>query len=318
MSEKIINFIKYNNAFTIILGVCFLGSGVTFAYSTTVRDAVQSSIYTSSETVTSVDNGLIISTNLDNFDFMLKINSITEDGKNYYAVYSYQTLMIEDGAWKVKNVEKTLTVNKEALDGKDLGLYASKELGDNINYELSYLKRVQKLEREKGESQKVVTTEYSGLIGKLLDPKEQVIEGYNPVIPEEVTPEVSNTVELKPEPEVIPLPSTPSVPDLTPVTPVTPVTPAPSASESTSTPVLESATSTPQATSTPATTTPEVIPEPVATSTPATTTPEVIPEPEVIPPTPEVITEPVADTTPTPEIVPEPVIEEPTSTTTTP
>jgi hypothetical protein len=265
MSEKIINFIKYNNAFTIILGVCFLGSGVTFAYSTTVRDAVQSGIYTSSETVTSVDNGLIISTNLDNFDFMLKINSITEDGKNYYAVYSYQTLMIEDGAWKVKNVEKTLTVNKEALDGKDLGLYASKELGDNINYELSYLKRVQKLEREKGESQKVVTTEYNGLIGKLLDPKEQVIEGYNPVIPEEVTSEVSAPVELKPEPEVIP--PTPEV-----ITePVVDTTPTPEI-------VPE-----PEATSTPATTTPEVIPEPVVDTTP---TPEIVPEPEVIPPTP--------------------------------
>jgi hypothetical protein len=302
MSEKIINFIKYNNAFTIILGVCFLGSGVTFAYSTTVRDAV----YSSSEIVTSVDNGLIISTNLDNFDFMLKINSITEDGKNYYAVYSYQTLMIEDGAWKVKNVEKTLTVNKEALDGKDLGLYASKELGDNINYELSYLKRVQKLEREKGESQKVVTTEYNGLIGKLLDPKEQVIEGYNPVIPEEVTSEVSAPVELKPEPEVIP--PTPEV-----ITePVVDTTPTPEI-------VPE-----PEATSTPATTTPEVIPEPVVDTTPTPEivpepevippTPEVIPEPEVIPPTSEVITEPVVDTTPTPEVIPEPEVIPPTPT----
>ena len=317
MSDKIINFIKYNNAFTIILGVCFLGFGVTFASSTTVRDAV----YSSSEIVTSVDNGLIISTNLDNFNFNLKINSITEDGKNYYVAYSYQTLMIEDGAWKVKDVEKTLTVNKEALDGKDLGLFATKELGDNINYELSYLKRVQKLEKEKGESQKVVTTEYNGLIGKLLDPKDQVIEGYNPVIPEEVTPAVSAPVELKPEPEVIYTPPTPSVPEsatttlVTPVplvTPTTPVLPSaeptpPSVSESTSTPVLESATSTPNATSTPATTTPEITPEPVAeaTSTPATTTPEVIPAPPV-------------EATSTPEITPVPVIEEATSTTPAP
>jgi hypothetical protein len=309
MSEKVINFIKYNNAFTIILGVCFLSFGVTFASSTTVRDAV----YSSSETVTSVDNGLIISTNLDNFDFMLKINSITEDGKNYYAVYSYQTLMIEDGAWKVKNVEKTLTVNKEALDGKDLGLYASKELGDNINYELSYLKKVQKLEREKGESQKVVTIEYSGLIGKLLDPKEQIIEGYNPVIPEEVTPEVPTPVELKPEPEVIPLPDTPSVLEATTTIPITPVAPVLSPAEttsspvpestSTSTPVLESATSTLEVTSTPATTTPDVTPVPVV---------------EVASTTPEIIPEPIVEATSTPEIVPEPVIEESTSTTTTP
>jgi hypothetical protein len=67
---------------------------------------------------------------------------------------------------------------------------------------LSYLQRVQKLERERGESQKIITVEYAGLIGKLVDPKEKVIEGYNPVIPEPV-PEVPPTVESKPEEVVV-------------------------------------------------------------------------------------------------------------------
>ena len=197
MYQKILNFVKYNNAFTIIFVVCFFGFGITYAANPDVRE----SVYASEDTVVSIDNTLIVSTNLDNFNFNLRISSVIEDEKNYYAVYSYQTLAIEDGAWQSKLIEKTLTVSKEALEGRDLGLYVAEELGENINYELSYLKKVQKLEREKGGSQKVVTTEYSGLIGKLLDPKEKVMEGYSPVIPESV-PEVAATVESNPE-EVI-------------------------------------------------------------------------------------------------------------------
>ncbi len=193
MHTKILNFIKYNNAFTIILGVCFLSFGISFAASPAVRD----SVYSSSETVVSVDNSSIISADLDSFDFNLKINNVAEDDKNYYADYSYQTMVIEDGFWKNKTIEKTLKESKEALNGKDFGLYAAKELGDDMNYELSYLKRVQKLETGKGESHKVVTVTYSGLIGKLLNPKEKVIEGYNPVIaevvPKEITVDVHKT-----------------------------------------------------------------------------------------------------------------------------
>src|SRR3989344_1945090 len=185
MSEKILHFIKYNNAFVIGFVIVFLGVGISYAADPQVRD----SIYSTESTLTSVDNGLIVSADLDNFNFNLKITSITEDEKNYYAIYSYQTLFIEDGIWKNKELEKTLTVEKEALGGKDLGLYVAQELGENMNYELSYLKRVQKAEKEKGKSQKVVTIEYAGLIGKLLDPKEMVIEGYSPVIPEPVEPE---------------------------------------------------------------------------------------------------------------------------------
>ena len=194
MYGKVLNFIKYNNAFTIILGLFFFGFGISFAADPAILDTV----YSSQETVVSVDNSWIVSADLDNYNFNLRINSITEDEKNYYAAYSYQTMAIENGVWQNKEVSKILTVSKEALEGKDLGLHVAKELGENINYELSYLKKVQQLEREKGESQKIITTEYSGLIGKLLDPKEEVIEGYNPVIPE-VIEEVPVTVEENPE-----------------------------------------------------------------------------------------------------------------------
>jgi hypothetical protein len=183
MQQKIFNFIKYNNTFTIILGVIFLGGSVTFAASPTARE----SVYSSQATVVSVDNRLIVSTDLDNFNFNLRISSVTEDNKNYYAAYSYETMVIENGFWQIKEIDKTLTVSKEDLGGKDLGLYVAKELGDNIKYELSYLKRTQQLEKEKGETPKIIATEYSGLVGKMLNPKEEIIEGYNPVIPKPVS-----------------------------------------------------------------------------------------------------------------------------------
>src|SRR3989344_5475546 len=183
MFQKIIKFIKYNNAFPIGMMIFLLGAGATFASSPAVRESVFSSL----ETVTSVDNGLIISTNLDNFNFNLKISSVTEDTKNYYINYAYTTLAVANSIWSNVSREKTLTINKEFLGDKDLGLYVARELGDNINYELSYLKKVQELQKGLGVSKKVVTTQYAGLVGKFLDPEEKVIEGYSPVIPE-VTP----------------------------------------------------------------------------------------------------------------------------------
>ena len=198
MYNKVLHFVKYNNAFTLLLALFFFGFGISFAAEPTLRDG----IYSSQQTVVSVDNNWIVSVDLDAYNFNLKINSITEDDKNYYASYSYQTIAVQNSAWQNQQISKVLTVSKDELDGKDLGLYVAKELGENINYELSYLKQVQKQEKEKGESQKVITTEYSGLIGKFLNPKEEVIDGYKPVIPE-VVPEIPATVESNPQDVVV-------------------------------------------------------------------------------------------------------------------
>ena len=190
MYTKFFNFVKYNNAFTILLALFFFGFGITFA-------ANPSSVYSSQSTVVSVDNNWLLTVDLDTYNFNLRINSIKEDEKNYYADYSYQTIVIENSVWQNKEMTKVLTISKDSLEGKDLGLFVAKELGENINYELSYLKKVQKMEREKGESQKEVVTEYSGLIGKLLDPKEEIIAGYVPVIPEVIQEETN--IENHPE-----------------------------------------------------------------------------------------------------------------------
>ena len=282
MYQKVVNFIRYNNAFAIAFFLLFSGFGITYAASPEVREGV----YASKEVVVSVDNRQVVSVDLDNFNFNLVINSVTEDDKNYYAAYSYQTLAIEDGAWQTVTVEKTLTVSKEALDGKDLGLYATKELAEIINYELSYLKRVQKLEQEKGTSQKVVVTEYSGLVGKLLNPKEEVIEGYNPVIPEPI-PEVAPPPGPTPEP----------VPPQSEPEPEPTSTSTPPVSEPVATSSETSQDTAPEPSST-ATSTPTIEPEPAPT---ATSTPASEPEPE---PAPTPASEEPAE--PAPETVPEP------------
>ena len=278
MYQKVVNFVRYNNAFAIAFFLLFSGFGITYAASPEVREGV----YASKEVVVSVDNRQVVSVDLDNFNFNLVINSVTEDDKNYYAAYSYQTLAIEDGAWQTVTVEKTLTVSKEALDGKDLGLYATKELAEIINYELSYLKRVQKLEQEKGTSQKVVVTEYSGLVGKLLNPKEEVIEGYNPVIPEPIP-------EVAPPPGPTPEPVPPqSEPEPEPTSTSTPPVSKPAATSS------ETSQDTAPEPSSTATSTPAIEPEPAPT---ATSTPASEPEPEPAPtPASEEPAEPAPET----------------------
>ena len=337
-TQKILNFIKYNNAFTIAFVIVFFGFGISFAASPAVRD----SVYSSEETVISVDNGLIVSTDLDNFNFNLRINSVTEDEKNYYAAYSYQTLVIEDGFWQSKEIEKTLTISKEVLDGKDLGLYVAKELGENINYELSYLKRVQELEKEKGESQKVVAVAYSGLVGKFLSPKEKVIEGYIPVIPEPV-PEVPATVESNPAAVVV---STPYFePQTNPTTQPSPAEPAvteipsePAAEVAPPPPAETQPSGTEEGTSAPSLPAPEEmvdeelvqevveellqgeatpqdneLPTGQASTTVSQPSPEATTgEAESATSTPEVIPEPVIEATSTPEVTPE-VVSEPSA-----
>ena len=180
MFEKIRNLLKYNNAVPIIFTILFGGLSVSFAASPNIRGAV----YSSQSQITSIDNRAIVSADLDNYVFGLQIKSVTEDNENYYVTYDYTTLSLSDGVWGNVSEEKVFKANRESLGDKDLGLYVARQLADNINYERSYLKRAQDIEKGKGVSQKVVTTEYAGLVGKFINPTEKVVEGYTPVIPE--------------------------------------------------------------------------------------------------------------------------------------
>ncbi len=208
MFPKIIHFIKYHNAFTICFMLVFIGFSISFAASPDFRK----NFISSQETVRSVDNTMVINANLDDFAFSLKIQSVKEDEKNYYIAYTFQTLAVKDYIWQKAEKETTLTVSKEALRGKDLGLYVAEELGEVIDYEISYLKEVQQLEKEKGLTQKIVATQYVGLIGSFLDPEEKIFEGYQPVVqapeppaepPAEPSTSTSTLVQEEPTPQEI-------------------------------------------------------------------------------------------------------------------
>jgi hypothetical protein len=181
MLQKLTHFIKYHNALPIALSVVLIGSGAAFAASPEARELV-----ISEETIVrSVDNSYIVSINLEAHNPQLLITRIEEDDSSYYVTYTYDTISIDDYVWKKYRTEETLNVSKAALNNRDLGLYVAEEISEVISGEEVYLKEVQSIEKNKGFTQKIATTEYSGLVGKMLSSKEEVFEGYVPLIPDE-------------------------------------------------------------------------------------------------------------------------------------
>lgn len=176
--NKIIHFIKYHNAFTIGLVLVVVISGSAMA-SEGVRNAV-----IGGETIErqGIDNTIILSADIDNFDFQMRIEGVTEDEKDYYVAYSYNTMAIQDNIWQTVVKEGILTVSKSALAGGDLGLYVSEELGEIIDNQLAYLQEVQTIEGQKGKTLAYETTKYNGLIGLVLNSKTKVLPGYEPVV----------------------------------------------------------------------------------------------------------------------------------------
>lgn len=179
--KKVIHFLKYHNGVPIALGIIFLSSGAALAASPEVREQV-----ISSEAVArSVDNSYILSLDLEAFNPGLQITAITEDDNFYYVSYTYKTVAIDNYIWKNKTIAEELNVSKAALGAEDLGRYVAKELGEEVDAKFSYLKNVQDIEKNRGVTRKVVTITYSGLVGRFLDSKEEVFEGYVAVVPEQ-------------------------------------------------------------------------------------------------------------------------------------
>jgi len=188
MFKKIINFIKYHNAVSIVFSVILLSFSLSLAVSSDLREGFVSS----EDIILSVDNNYILKADLDNFNFDLKITDITSDNDNYYIDYIFNTIDIENYVWQSIEKEKALVVSKRSLGGGDLGLYVAEKLGNVINREHSYLKKVQQIEKGIGLTQKISTTKYTGLIGKYLEPKEKVFPGYEPVVIKESITKAGN------------------------------------------------------------------------------------------------------------------------------
>lgn len=186
--KRIIYFLKYHNLIPIILGLVLLATAGAFA-NEGVRNAV---IGEKIEVSEGIDNSQLLAIDLDNFDFVLKINQVSEDEENYFIDCTYQTLAIKDNAWQPVIKEQKMTVLKKVLANRDLGLYIQEELSELALHELNYLKEVQATEKEKGVQKLVASIDYTGLIGLVLDVKNKILPGYQPVITEEICDGIDN------------------------------------------------------------------------------------------------------------------------------
>ena len=181
MLQKLIHFVKYHNALPVALSLVIVSSGAALAASPEVREQV-----VSAESIArSVDNSYILTIDLKAFNPTLQITAVTEDDNFYYVSYTYKIVAINNYVWKDTVITEELNVSKGALGTEDLGRYVAKQLGEEVDAKLSYLTSVQNIEKNRGVTKKVITTTYSGLVGKFLDPKEEVFEGYAAVVPEQ-------------------------------------------------------------------------------------------------------------------------------------
>jgi hypothetical protein len=175
MFKKALDFIKYNNLFILILAIIFiLGSGV-FAQTETG----QALIGNKQVKTEGVDNSLLLAADLDNLKMDYKIEKIEQDEKYYYITYTYIDLINKNSAWQYEMTEKTRPVSRKL--NEDLGIYMAGQLQQEYDARIKDLKIEQAKAKGIGETQRQAVTEYTGLIGGLLDTVAKVIPNYEPV-----------------------------------------------------------------------------------------------------------------------------------------
>lgn len=173
--QKVLNFIKYNNAMVLILAAVFLFAAGAFAQTEEGREIIGEK----QTRVEGVDNTLLLAADLDKIEMDFKIEKIEEDEKMYYVTYTFLDLDKLNGAWQYQLKEKTRKVSKK-IDG-DLGEYMLKELHEQYLARAEELREAKIKAEESGEEKRVEITEYSGLVGKTLDLAASVIPGYESV-----------------------------------------------------------------------------------------------------------------------------------------
>ena len=202
MLKKITNFIKYHNAFIIIIAFIFVASFSALAADEDLRDKVLGEKVV---TKNGIDNSRILNADLENFDMKMEIVGVDKDDENYYLDYQYQTIGIKDNIWQDLIKLEKMEVSKKSIEGQDLGIYAVKELGEVIDSELAYLKKVQLKEKKSGEKTIEERTEYEGLLGLVINTKTKELPASYELV---VKPPVVEYAPSEPEPSI---PSAPLV-----------------------------------------------------------------------------------------------------------
>lgn len=177
MLDKILHFIKYNNAAVIILAIALILGGGVLA-------AGPENIGQKQTRIEGVDNTALLAADLENFNMDFKIENIEQDEKYYYAAYSYLDLLVLDGAWQYQLNSKTQKVSKKSK--KDVGEYMAKFLAKHYEARMRDLKREKKQAESQGEQKRIEVSDYSGLIGKTLNLAAAVFPGYEPVVKREL------------------------------------------------------------------------------------------------------------------------------------
>lgn len=170
----LMHFLAYNNAVPLALGVLFLSTTATFAASPEARQAV----YRQEIQVQSIDNSYIVSVDLERYPFSVRVTEVTEDSENYYVAYDFDTVDVIDEVWQDALKQGTFTVAKAQLGNGDLKEYVSVKVGELIWHERHKLAETQEYEKKLGVSSKVVSTTYSGLVGKFIEPSTERLPQY--------------------------------------------------------------------------------------------------------------------------------------------
>jgi len=207
MRHKLLQILQYHNAVIIIfIAVVLILSGYVFAQT----DTGQEIIGEKQEKVISIDNAALLAADLDNFDMNFKILEINQDNatstsSNYYITYAYRDLILQDNIWQWQEKTKTMEMSKKSVENRDLGDYIAEELSEIAYWQQKELKEKQDKAKQIGPSEKKVVTEYSGLIGKILDVKSAIFPGYEPIAGANVgaNPRVRPEIaQIAPEPEI--------------------------------------------------------------------------------------------------------------------
>lgn len=199
------NFLKYNNAVPVTVAIVMLGGGAAFAASD------PSIVYSSTEAIVSIDNTYLVGKDLTAYSPVIQITGVTEDNDYYYTAYTLFSIDLTDSVWKDVEREEVMQVSKSDLGAyRDLGVYVTEKMKDIVSRESQRLRETQKAARAHV-SQKVVATEYGGLIGKFLDTKTEQLPGYSPVVqpepgtqvPESIPPSLGGGATEGAQPEMV-------------------------------------------------------------------------------------------------------------------
>src|SRR3989338_656483 len=106
MMDKIIHFIKYNNAAIIILALVLILSGVALA-------AGPEAIGEKQTRLEGVDNALLLATELESFNMDFKITNLQADDKYYYVSYSFLDIALVNNGWQYLLSERTRKISKK-------------------------------------------------------------------------------------------------------------------------------------------------------------------------------------------------------------